>query len=378
MKVNLLDLKTQYKGIEKEVLREIKKVCATQWLVLGKNVGEFEREIADYTGAKYAIGVASGSDALMVALMAHGVGPGDSVITTPYTFFSTAGSISILGARPVFVDIDPRTFNIDPVAYETTLKKLSKGRSKVKAVIPVHLYGQCADMGAIKKISRKYGVKVVEDAAQSIGAEYKGQGAGSMGDTGCFSFYPTKNLGGFGDGGMITTNSKFLDRKIRMLRVHGSERRYYHSLVGVNSRLDELQAVVLRIKLKHLDDWTGKRIKNAATYASLFEKNGLSDIVTEPFIESGNKSVFNQYIVRVKRRDVLRKYLADKGVGSEIYYPVPLHMQKCFKDLGYKKGSFPVSEQAAKESLALPIYPELKLKEIEYVVSSIAGFYSGK
>ena len=372
MKVNLLSLKGQYGKIEKEVLDGIKKVCASQHFILGENVRGLEEEIAKYLGAGYAVGVASGSDALILSLMALGVGYGDTVITTPYTFFSTAGSIAILGARPVFVDIDPLTYNMDTEKLESALKKDRAG--KIKAVIPVHLYGQCADMTRINKMAKGYGVKTIEDAAQSIGATHRGKKGGSIGDTGCLSFYPTKNLGGFGDGGMVTTNSKTLAEKVRVLRVHGSKVRYYHELVGVNSRLDEIQAAVLRVKLKYLDGWTEKRVKNAGYYSLLFERAGLLDYATPPHIEDSNSSVFNQYVIRAKKRDKLREYLKEKGIGTELYYPLPLHLQKCFKYLGYKRGDFPVSEKAAKQTLALPIYPELKKSEIDYVVSTIKDF----
>ncbi len=375
MKVQLLDLASQYRKIRKEVMEEVKKVCDSQHYVLGKNVSALESEIAAYCGAKYAVGVASGTDAILLALMAVNVGPGDKVITTPFTFFATAGSIARLGAVPLFVDIDPRTYNIDPDALGAALKKNPKS---VKAVIPVHLYGQCADMGAINSVCKKFKIPVIEDAAQSIGAEHNGKRAGSIGDMGCLSFYPTKNLGCFGDGGMVTTNSERLAERVRMLRVHGSRVRYYHDEVGANSRLDELQAAILRVKLKRLGAWTEGRIRNAVRYDSLFKKAGLSGLVATPFIEEGNLSVFNQYVVRVGKRDALRQYLAGLGVGSEIYYPLPLHLQKCFKYLGYGKGDFPVSEAAAREVLALPIYPELKTAEQKFVVESIKAFYNTK
>ncbi len=374
MKVQLLDLAAQYRKIRKEVLKEVEKVCDSQHYVLGKNVAGLEAEISEYCGSKYAIGVASGTDAILLALMAAGVKAGDKVITTPFTFFATAGSIARLEAIPVFVDIHPLTYNIDPESLEALLKKDSKG---VKAIIPVHLYGQCADMDAINRLARKYRVKVIEDAAQSIGAAYKGKMSGVLADLACFSFYPTKNLGCFGDGGMVTTNDQKLADRVRMLRVHGSRVRYYHDEVGMNSRLDEIQAAVLRVKLRRLEEWTLGRINNAARYDRLFAKAGLTSVVTLPYIQDGNRSVYNQYVVRVPKRDALRAHLAGVGIGSEIYYPLPLHMQKCFKGLGYRKGDFPVSEKAAKEVLALPIYPELKESEQKYVVSSIKEFYEG-
>lgn len=372
MKVQLLDLAAQYRKIRKEVLKEVEKVCDSQHYVLGKNVAGLEAEISAYCGSKYAIGVASGTDAILLALMAAGVKAGDKVVTTPFTFFATAGSIARLEAIPVFVDIHPLTYNIDPESLETLLKKDSKG---VKAIIPVHLYGQCADMDPINRLARKYRIKVIEDAAQSIGAAYRGKMSGVLADLACFSFYPTKNLGCFGDGGMVTTNDQKLADRVRMLRVHGSRVRYYHDEVGMNSRLDEIQAAVLRVKLKRLEDWTIGRINNAARYDRLFAKAGLTSIVRLPYIQDGNRSVYNQYVVRVPKRDDLRAHLAGAGIGSEIYYPLPLHMQKCFKGLGYRKGDFPVSEKAAKEVLALPIYPELKESEQKYVVSSIKEFY---
>lgn len=372
LKVQLLDLAAQYRKIRKEVLKEVEKVCDSQHYVLGKNVAGLEAEISAYCGSKYAIGVASGTDAILLALMAAGVKAGDKVVTTPFTFFATAGSIARLEAIPVFVDIHPLTYNIDPESLEALLKKDSKG---VKAIIPVHLYGQCADMDPINRLARKYRIKVIEDAAQSIGAAYRGKMSGVLADLACFSFYPTKNLGCFGDGGMVTTNDQKLADRVRMLRVHGSRVRYYHDEVGMNSRLDEIQAAVLRVKLKRLEDWTIGRINNAARYDRLFAKAGLTSIVRLPYIQDGNRSVYNQYVVRVPKRDDLRAHLAGAGIGSEIYYPLPLHMQKCFKGLGYRKGDFPVSEKAAKEVLALPIYPELKESEQKYVVSSIKEFY---
>ena len=378
MKVSLLNLKLQYQNMRDEVLREIEKVCDKQSFILGENVAGLENEIAKYCHTKYAIGVASGTDAILLALMAADVGPGDRVITTPYTFFATAGSIARLNAIPVFVDIDPDTFNIEPNRLEDCFKKLATRRSShssLKAIIPVHLYGQCAEMEPILKLSKKYRLTVIEDAAQTIGAEYKGKRAGSLGDFGCFSFYPSKNLGGFGDGGMVTTNNERLAEKVRILRVHGSKPKYYHKFVGINSRLDEIQAVVLRIKLRHLETWTRKRQEKAETYNFLFKEAGLLNTITLPVIRPNGRHVFNQYVIRVKKRDNLREYLAKEGIGTEIYYPVPLHLQECFRYLGCKRGNLPVSEKAAKETLALPIYPELTPEEQEYVVNKIAEFY---
>ncbi len=372
MKVQLLRIDKEYASIKDEALREIKKVCSTQRFVLGENVAALEREIAAYCGVPDAVGVASGSDALILALMAAGVGPGDKVVTTPFTFFATAGSISVLGAVPVFVDIDQVTYNMDPACLESLLKKKDK---KIKAVIPVHLYGQCAEMAPIKKAARAAGIAVIEDAAQAIGSSYRGKRAGSIGDMGCFSFYPTKNLACFGDGGMVTARTKKLANSLKMLRVHGSNRRYYHDIIGVNSRLDELQAAVLRVKLKRLDDWTSKRVRNAGRYNRLFEKAQLDESVNTPKLAKGCDSVYNQYVIRALRRNSLREFLSKNGVSTEIYYPLPLHMQKCFKGLGHKKGDFPESERAARETLALPIYPQLTEAEQRYVVDCIARFY---
>ncbi|GMR05144.1 MAG: DegT/DnrJ/EryC1/StrS family aminotransferase [Thermodesulfobacteriota bacterium] len=372
MRIPFLDLSRQYRKIRKEVLREVTKVCDSQHYILGKNVSSLEEELASYCGTKYAVGVASGSDALLLSLMALGVGPGDRVVTTPFTFFATAGSIVEVGAEPVFVDIHPETFNLDPDSLEILLKKSSK---RVKAIIPVHLYGQCAEMKEINRIARKYGVKVIEDAAQAIGAEYRGKKAGSLGDTGCFSFYPTKNLACLGDGGLVTTNNSKTARILKKLRIHGTSAKYLYDTVGVNSRLDEIQAAVLRVKLKYLDSWNSARIRNADLYRRLFSRAGLDGAVDVPDIVKGNVSVYNLFVILVKSRDGLREHLGKAGVGNEVYYPLPLHMQKCFKGLGYKRGDFPISERVAREILALPIFPELKTGEQKYVVSSIEGFY---
>ena len=375
MRIPLLDLSRQYREIKKEVLREVQNVCDSQHYILGKNVSALEEEMAAYCGTRYAVGVASGSDAILLSLMAVGIGPGDKVITTPFTFFATAGSISLLGAVPVFADIHPETCNIDPLSIETLLKKSSRG---TKAILPVHLYGQCADMGPIKTLARKHGLKVVEDAAQSIGARYRGRRAGSLGDAGCFSFYPTKNLGCFGDGGMVTTNNLATAQRLKMLRVHGSRKRYYYDTVGTNSRLDELQAAVLRVKLKYLDAWTERRITNARRYDRLLAKAGLGEVVKLTRIEETNQSVYNQYVILVKYRDELREHLTSAGIGTEVYYPMPLHLQKCYASLGHRRGDFPVSEKVSRETLALPIFAELKTSEQEYVVSTIEKFYKRK
>lgn len=372
MKVPLLDISEQYDSIRDEALKAIEKVCDSKRFILGENVEKLESEVASFVGAKYAVGCASGSDALMLALMAEDVGPGDRVITSPFTFFATAGAIARLGALPVFVDIDPKTFNMDPAKLE---RRLNKSTAKIKAVIPVHLYGQCAPMIEINSILKKFNIPVIEDAAQSIGASYGARQAGTLGDIGCFSFYPSKNLGCFGDGGMLTTNKAKVADRLKKLRVHGSHIKYYHDEIGVNSRLDEIQAAVLRVKLKHLAKWTDMRIKNARLYERYFQDAGLDKIINLPFVPKSNKSVFNQYVIRAESRDKLRAFLATKNIGTDIYYPIPLHMQKCFSYLGYKMGSFPVAESAAWDVLALPMYPELSEDQIAFVVKNIEGFF---
>jgi len=367
--VPLLDLKAQYRVIKAEVLSAIEAVCDEQGFVLGPRVSAFEEATAQYIGSRYAIGCASGSDALLLSLMAMGVNAGDEVITVPFTFFATAGAISRLGAKPVFVDIQPKTFNIAPSLTEKAITP------RTKAIIPVHLFGQCADMAAINEIARRKNVKVIEDACQAIGAAQQGKRAGVLGDTGCFSFFPTKNLGGFGDGGIITTNDKALADSVAMLRVHGSQVRYLHEAVGINSRLDALQAAVLQIKLKYLDQWTEGRRRNAERYQRLFTQTNLVERVTLPPTAPGNFHVYNQYTVRVQQRDELRNFLKDKGIGSEVYYPLPMHLQQCYRDLGYQKGAFPLSEQASEEVMSIPIYAELTEAQQVYVVEMIAEFY---
>ena len=376
MKVPLLDLKEQYKTIKKEVLEAAEEVFESQYFILGPKVSSLEKEIADYCISKHAVGVSSGTDALLISLMAMNIGYQDTVITTPYTFFATAGSIARTGARPIFVDIDPDTYNISPECLERTIDSIPlTKRENLKAVIPVHLYGQCADMAPILEICRKYNLVVIEDAAQAIGAEYRGQRAGSMGDFGCFSFFPSKNLGAFGDGGMVTTNSDDFYDKLCTLRAHGSRPKYYHKLIGGNFRLDAFQAAVVSIKLKYLDQWTKARQKNAQNYRSLFKYADLEDMVQLPF-EKENRHIYNQFVIRVKeRRDDLRGFLNDAGIGTEVYYPVPMHLQACFSDLSYKKGDFPAAEHAALHTVALPIYPELSDAQIEYVVEKIKAFY---
>jgi len=370
MSVPLLDLRLQYAAFAEELRPRLEKLCADQTFILGPAVEAAERELAAYCGTPHAIGVSSGSDALIVSLMACGIEAGDEIVTTPYTFFATAGAIARLGAKPVFVDIDPVTFNIDASKIEAAVT------AKTKAILPVHLYGQLADMASILDIARRHGLFVVEDACQAIGAEdASGKRAGSFGDFGCFSFFPSKNLGCFGDGGLVTANDPEKAKRVKILRNHGMDPQYYHHLVGGNFRLDALQAAVLSVKLPRLDGWTAARQANAKKYAALFEEAGLLDRVQLPSAGNG-RHVFNQYIVRVPRRDELVAYLRKNGIGCAIYYPVPLHLQACFADLGYKEGDFPEAEKAAKETLALPIYGELTDSQMREVVSAIAAFFA--
>ena len=379
MKVPLLDLKEQYQTLKKEVLETAEEVFESQYFILGPRVVSLEKEIADYCSSRHAVGVSSGTDALLISLMAIDTGLKDMVITTPYTFFATAGSIARTGARPIFVDIDPKTFNISSECLESVVDSMPRTElKKLKAVIPVHLYGQCADMAPILEICKKYNLVVIEDAAQAIGAEYQGQRAGSMGDFSCFSFFPSKNLGAFGDGGIVTTNSDEFYDKLCILRTHGSRPKYYHKLIGGNFRLDAFQAAVVSIKLKYLDQWTRARQENAQKYRALFSHAGLEDVVELPY-EKEDRHIYNQFVIRVgERRDELRGFLSDAGIGTEVYYPVPLHLQDCFSDLNYKKGDFPEAENAALHTLALPIYPELSDDQIEYVVEKIKAFYMNK
>ena len=369
MNVPLLDLKAQYRAIKPEVMSAIEAVCDEQGFVLGPRVVAFEEAAAQYIGSRYAIGCASGSDALLLSLMAIGVKAGDEVITIPFTFFATASVISRLGAKPVFVDIQPDTFNIDPALIERAITP------RTKAIIPVHLFGQCADMAAINEIAKRKKVFVIEDACQAIGAVQQEKRAGVLGDTGCFSFFPSKNLGGFGDGGLITTNDKTLADSMAMLRVHGSQIRYLHEAVGINSRLDALQAAVLHVKLKYLDQWTEGRRRNAERYRQLFGQTKHAECVVLPPTKPGNFHVYNQFTVRVPKRDELRAFLKEKGVGTEVYYPLPMHLQNSYRELGHEKGSFPLSEQAAEEVMSIPIYPELTGAQQGYVVETIAEFY---
>lgn len=376
MNVPLLDLKAQYQSIKKEIRACIDDICESQYFILGPNVEKMEAKIADYCKTSYAVGVSSGSDALIISLMAAGIGSGDRVITSPYTFFATAGAIARVGAQPVFVDIDPRTYNIDPMGIAAAVEAMETAqRATVKAVIPVHLYGQCADMDSIMEICRRYHLVAIEDAAQAIGAEYRGQRAGSIGDFGCFSFFPSKNLGAFGDGGVVTTQSEESDRQLRLLRMHGMAPKYYHHAIGGNFRLDALQAAIVEIKLKYLDGWTRGRQDNAAIYRQLFADAGLSAQIQLPE-EIEDRHIYNQFVIRVpEQRDALRDFLGEQGVGTEVYYPVPLHLQKCFSYLGYQAGDFPHSEQAAEQTLALPVYPELRSDQKAFVVDCIKGFF---
>lgn len=418
MEIPFVDLKAQYAEIEEEVQRAVHSVFESQQFILGPNVKRLEEKIATYSTVSYGIGVASGTDALLVSLMALGIGQGDGVITSPFSFFATAGVVARLGAKPIFIDIEPDTYNLDPqklqelleagcdVDQETGKPVERKMGCVIRAVIPVHLYGQCADMDPIMEMAQRARVDIVEDAAQAIGAIYYskrldgkvqrakteewaleeragrwGEGprtacrAGSMGRLGCLSFFPTKNLGGCGDGGMVVTDDEPLAEKIRVLRVHGSQPKYHHHLIGGNFRLDELQAAVLNVKFLHLERWTEARRRNARRYDSLFEETGLAEHIQVPAVRGGNRHIFHQYVIRVPHRDKLREFLRANGVGTEVYYPIPLHLQKCFEYLRHGRGDLPESEKAAEETLALPIYPELSPEQQEYVVDQIKMFY---
>ena len=383
--VPLLDLKAQYAQIRAEVMPIIEEVCASQRFILGEHVLALEAEVAAYCASAAGVGVSSGTDALLLALMALGVGAGDEIITTPFTFFATAGTIARLGARPVFCDIDPVSFNLSPQAVSDfidqhcrvqgsqLLNRATGGR--IKGLMPVHLYGQSADMDPLMAVAKQYNLKVIEDAAQAIGTEYQGVRVGSIGDIGCFSFFPSKNLGAFGDAGLCTTNDAELAESMRVLRVHGGKPKYFHAVIGGNFRIDELQAAVLRVKLKYLDGWTAARQRNAAYYTAAFAAaNGAKNLITPQATVKG-RHIFNQYVVRVQNRDALKDHLTAQGIGTEIYYPVPLHLQKCFSYLKHAPGDFPQSERAAAETLALPIYPELTQTQLDHVVASVAAFY---
>ncbi len=407
MKVPLLDLKPQYQSIKKEIDEAVQRVIDSQYFIMGPDVAKLEEEICQYLGCKKAVGVSSGTDALLLALMSIGIQPGDEVIVPTYSFFATAGVVARMNATPVFTDIDPVSFNMNPSDLE---KRVT---SRTKAVIPVHLYGQSADMDAIMLIARKHNLKVIEDGAQAIGARYKnGKCVGTIGDIGCFSFFPSKNLGGFGDGGIVTTNDEALGEKMRIMRVHGMEPKYYHKIIGGNFRLDTLQAAVLRVKLPHLDSWSARRIENAAIYSKYFFETGLAEEEGKLSFDSKNKvllpkavykdtahqspitnnqppitstqssttnlpenyHIYNQYIIRVEKRNALLDFLKKKEIGSEVYYPVPFHRQKCFAYLRCNDSDYPVSNNASENSLALPIYPELSKEQIKFVVDSIQAF----
>jgi dTDP-4-amino-4,6-dideoxygalactose transaminase len=385
MTVPLLDLKEQYRTLQAEILPVIEKVCAGQHFILGPAVTELEKLTASYVQSPHAIGLSSGTDALLIALMALEIGVGDEVILPSFTFFATGGTVARTGARPVYCDIDATSFNLSPVHVQAFIdehcalegKTLRNRRTggRVKAIMPVHLYGQVADMNALLDIARRYYLRVIEDAAQAIGSEYKdGRRAGSIGDIGCFSFFPTKNLGAFGDAGLCTASDPELAEKLRVLRVHGGKPKYYHSMIGGNFRIDELQAAVLVVKLRYLDGWTEGRQRNARFYADAFARAGLGSTVGLPQVLPG-RHIFNQFVIRVRERDRLRQSLAQAGVGTEVYYPVPLHLQECFAYLGGKPGDCPESERAAAEVLALPIYPELTEEQLGYVVECIRRFH---
>jgi dTDP-4-amino-4,6-dideoxygalactose transaminase len=371
--VPLFDVGRQHQAIRQEIAESVMRVCDSGRFVLGPDCEELEASLASYCRVPHAVACASGSDALLLSLMAFGVSAGDEVLMPSYTFFATASAASRLGATPVFIDIDPESFNIDPALIESRITPATK------AILPVHLFGQCAAMNEILAIARRHKLPVIEDAAQAIGAELDGRRAGSWGEIGCLSFYPTKNLGGFGDGGLLTTASNPLAERLRLLRGHGMQPRYYHREVGINSRLDTLQAAVLNVKLRYLDDWTARRQANAGRYANMFADCRLDGILGLPTAASGSRHVWNQYVIRVPdgRRNTLRAFLAERKIGTEIYYPVPLHLQQCFSPLGYSAGSLPESERAAAETLALPIFPELSPAEQRAVVQAIATFFAG-
>jgi len=375
-KVPFFDLAVQVKSIEDEVRSALDEVFQNQQFIMGPKVKVLEETIAQYCQTRYAVGVASGSDALLLSLMALGIGTGDEVLLPPFTFFATAGSVSRLGATPVFVDIDRETYNMDPPSIE------EKVTARTKAIIPVHLFGQCADMDPLLEIAKGKKLFVIEDAAQALGAEYKpkvgskGRRAGQMGDLGCFSFYPTKNLGAFGDAGMVVTDNPDLAEKVRLLRVHGSQPKYFHKSIGINSRLDTIQAAILLVKFKYLERWTAERQKKAERYQGLFQ-DLLSSVkgFRLPTVQYQNRHIFHQYVIRVPERDRLRQFLAEEGIGTDIYYPVPLHLQECYSFLKYRRGDLPNSEKASEEVLALPIYPELTEDQQTVVVDRIKAFY---
>ncbi len=367
MQVPLLDLKAQYATIRQEVDDAVRRVMESCRFIGGPEVTALEEEVARYSQCAHGVGVASGTDALLLSLWALEIGPGDEVITSAYSFFASAGTIANNGATPVFVDIDPRTYNIDPLKIEAAITP------RTKAIVPVSLYGQCCDLPAILEVARRHQLWVIEDAAQSIGSEWEGKRSGSLTDFGCFSFFPSKNLGGAGDGGMVVCQDPALAERVRLLKDHGAKPKYYHSLVGTNSRLDALQAAILRVKLKHLDRWSEGRARNAALYHALLEGSRAGRPAKDP----RTRHIYNQYVLRVPKRDELRHVMTDRGIGTEIYYPVPLHLQKCFAALGYREGDMPHAEAAARETIALPIYPELSEEQIRYVAATVREFVDG-
>ncbi len=365
----MLDLTEQYQELRTEILSQLEDVMSKASFILGNNVKKLEADIASYSNVKHGVGVANGSDALHISLLACGIKEGDEVITTAFTFFATAGAVARIGAKPVFVDIDPQTFNIDPTKIEDAVTE------KTKAIIPVHLYGQTADMDAINEIAKKHNLFVIEDAAQAIGAKYKGKKVGELGTTACYSFFPTKNLGAYGDGGMVVTNDDEISEKMRVLRVHGSKPKYHHHVLGYNSRLDELQAAILNVKFSRLDQWCELRREKALVYSELLNET-VGQHVTTPYMAEDNYHIFHQYTLRVDRRDELQQYLKENGIDTMIYYPIPLHLQPVFSELGYKEGDLPETEKACKEALSLPMYPELPLEMQKYVVEKIGEFYT--
>ena len=366
--VPLLDLQAQYRPLRAEILAAIERVCDSQRFIMGPEITALEHEMAAMLGVRHAVAVSSGTDALLLALMALDIEAGDEVITPTYSFFATAGAVARLGATPVLIDIEDATFNLDPAALAAAMT------SKTKAIIPVHLFGQSAEMDPILAIAAGRGIPVVEDAAQAIGASYKSRPLGGLGAFGCFSFFPSKNLGAFGDAGLVTTNDEELAKKARLLRTHGMEPRYYHHVVGANFRMDALQAAILRVKAPHLESWTDRRRANADRYRTLFRDAGLLDRVTLPVEAPERRHIYNQFVIRTSDRDGLKKHLDAAGIGNEIYYPVPFHQQPCFAYLGHRAGDFPRAERAAQESLAIPIYSELTLAQQETVVSAVARF----
>lgn len=371
MNIPMLDLKEQYQSLKTEIQEKLEEVMSTSQFILGSNVKALEQDIADYSHVSYGVGVASGSDALHISLLAAGVEAGDEVIVPAFTFFATAGAVARVGAIPVFVDIEPEGYNMDPASLEQAIT------SKTKAVIPVHLYGQTAEMDSILDIAQKHDLIVIEDAAQAIGAEFKGRKTGGFGETACFSFFPTKNLGAYGDAGMIVTNQEEIAEKAKVLRVHGSKPKYYHHVLGYNSRLDEMQAAILRVKQSYLEKWNELRQLKAQTYTKLLEDYRIAQVIP-PKVLPHRKHVFHQYTIRAERRDELQFYLKEQGISTMVYYPIPLHLQPVFSKLGYKEGDLPMTEQACKEVLSLPIFPELKDEQQDYVVQKIKEFYENE